>query len=343
MILGDKLIIMINRDFYFIKQSTGDIWIFYFRANQGIIYKTFKKNSWSEDHILTKNALKNFSVTLFQDNSINVLYQDLEGKIILSEYIEEKWNKKIILTNEKKDLFKIYFKTFVNRNKLQIIFSIFNKENTTATLFHQVLDEKNKLSKPKMLDIVKYDYEVPFILYSSDNKDTIIMYQRFIGSHEIGYQTFNKNLKKWSNFNSIDKSKYPFNMNEIRLAILSYENEKNQLTTQLKHELEEQKAQNFFYEKKFKAINKAHNKFIALKNELNENVTLLQESLRDKEKKLKLLENSNIEKEIKIRSLEQELSQDKIKILYLMGKVRNLNTAIRIRYTSIYRNFNMYQ
>ncbi|NOV75652.1 hypothetical protein [Clostridium saccharobutylicum] len=85
---------MINRDFYFIKQSTGDIWIFSFRANQGIIYKIFKKNSWSEDHILTKEALKNFSVTLFQDNSINVLYQDLEGKIILSEYIEGKWNKK---------------------------------------------------------------------------------------------------------------------------------------------------------------------------------------------------------------------------------------------------------
>ncbi|AGX43243.1 hypothetical protein [Clostridium saccharobutylicum] len=334
---------MINRDFYFIKQSTGDIWIFSFRANQGIIYKIFKKNSWSEDHILTKEALKNFSVTLFQDNSINVLYQDLEGKIILSEYIEGKWNKKIILTNEKKELFKIYFKTFVNKNELQIIFSIFNKENTTATLFHQALDEKNKLSKPKMLDIVKYDYEVPFILYSSDNKDVIIMYQRFAGNHEIGYQTFNKNLQKWSNFNSIDKSKHPFDMNEMRLVILSYENDKEQLTTQLKHELEEQKAQNLFYEKKFKAINKAHTKFMALKNELKENVTLLQENLKDKEEKLKLLENFNIEKEIKIRSLKEELSQDEIKILYLMRKVRNLNTAIRRMYTSIYRNFNMHQ
>ncbi|NYC31013.1 hypothetical protein [Clostridium saccharobutylicum] len=70
-----------------------------------------------------------------------------------------------------------------------------------------------------MLDIVKYDYEVPFILYSSDNKDVIIMYQRFAGNHEIGYQTFNKNLQKWSNFNSIDKSKHPFDMNEMRLVI----------------------------------------------------------------------------------------------------------------------------
>ncbi|NYC31014.1 hypothetical protein [Clostridium saccharobutylicum] len=82
---------------------------------------------------------------------------------------------------------------------------------------------------------------------------------------------------------------------------------------------------------------------MALKNELKENVTLLQENLKDKEEKLKLLENFNIEKEIKIRSLKEELSQDEIKILYLMRKVRNLNTAIRRMYTSIYRNFNMHQ
>lgn len=313
-----------------------------------------------------------------------------------------------------------------------------------------------------MLDIVKYDYEVPFVIYSADDKDTIIMYQKFSDNHELGYKIFDKILKKWSNF--IDSSKYPFNdysaiiangilhalyikkekdidivnyvngnfttfninkiskckniklcsifiihaqiwclwiddskiysifsldngnhfststyqqsvsssnifkfiyisnkpkeqksilgneiyfaddsdmkylifsdfypyfktnkesghhlsfieyyMNEIHLAISSYENtskQKEQLTTQLKYQFQEQKAQNLFYERKFKSINNAYTRFIDLKNQLNEHVTLLQESLNDKEKELALLQNLNIERDNEIQTIKEELSKN---------------------------------
>lgn len=93
--------ITINRNFYLIKQSTDIIWSFSFRTDRGIIYKIFKENSWSEDYVLTKEASSNFSVILLPDDSINVLYQDLEGTIILSKHKEEQWNKQIIFTNKK--------------------------------------------------------------------------------------------------------------------------------------------------------------------------------------------------------------------------------------------------
>ena len=102
-------------------------------------------------------------------------------------------------------------------------------------------------------------------------------------------------------------------MTEICLKVLSYEKtsrQKEQLITQLKSQLEEEKVQTLSYEIKFKEINKAHSKFIDLKNELNKSINPLQESLTDKEEKLKLLENINMEKEEEILSLKKKLSQN---------------------------------
>ena len=454
--------VMTDRNFYIIKQSDGTTWSFSFNKDEGIIYKFFKENTWSEYHVLTKEALKNFSVILLPDDSINVLYQDLTGTIILSKYDGEQWNEQKILTNEKNETFSIYFKTAINENKIQIIFSIFNKENNTATLFHQILDEKNNLSSPKIIDRIKYDYDVPFVLYSPDNKELFIMYQRFLNSHEIGYKSFDND--KWSDFKLIDTSKYPFKdysaimfneilhalyikkeenidslnyvhgnhfnfknnklfkgtniesclifiiygeiwcfgiennkiyssfsidngnnfsnppyeqyvssldifksiyisndpkemksilgneiyftnddtlqylifsilypcikndeksnsclsyieyyMTEIYLKVLSYQKtfrDKEQLIAQLKYQLEEQTTETLLYKTNFEEINKAHTEFIDLNNQLNRNVNLLQESLTDKEEKLKLLEKMNKEKEEEILSLKDNLSQN---------------------------------
>ncbi|BCZ46690.1 hypothetical protein psyc5s11_27570 [Clostridium gelidum] len=201
-----------QRNLYTIKQSDGTTWKFSFKEDAGIIYKLLKENTWSEHYTLAKEASKIFSVTLLPNDSINVFYQDFDGTIMLSKYDGNQWIKQGILTNEKNEIFSIYFKTAINENKIQVIFSIFNKENNTATLFHQILDEKNNLSSPKVIDKIKYDYDydVPFILYSPDNKELFIMYQRFVDNHEIGYKSFDKDNEKWSDFKLIDTSKYPF-------------------------------------------------------------------------------------------------------------------------------------
>lgn len=456
-----------DRNFYIIKQSEDTTWHFSFNKDKGIIYKYFKENTWSEYHVLAKEALKNFSVILLPNNSINVLYQDLAGTIILSKYDGEQFHEQKILTNEKKEIFSIYFKAAaIDKNKIQIIFSIFNKEINTATLFHQILDEKNNLSSPKIIDKIKYNYEydVPFILNSEDNKDWFLMYQRFLDNHQIGYKSFDTDNEEWSDFKLIDTSKYPFKdysaimfneilhalyikkeeninslnyvhgnhfnfkntklfngtniesclifiiydqiwcfgiennkiyssfsidngnifstppyeqsisspdvfksmyisnepkerkgilgneiyftnddtfqyliffplypsikndekinsylsyieyyMNEIYLKIASYEKtskSKERVIAKFEHELEEQKAKTLLYKTKFEEINKSHNEFIDLNNQLNTNINLLQESLTDKEEKLKLLQNIIKEKEEEILSLKDKLSQN---------------------------------
>ena len=109
-------------------------------------------------------------------------------------------------------------------------------------------------------------------------------------------------------------------MTKICLKVLSYEktsSRKEQVIVQLKHELEEEKSQTLSYEIKFKEINEAYTKLIDLKNQLNENVILLQQSLTDKQEKLNSLENLTIEKEKKILSLQENLTnkQEKLNLL----------------------------
>lgn len=200
----------IYRNSYIINQSNSTTWKFFLKKDEGIIYKILKENTWSESRTLTREAHKNFSVSLLPNDTINVLYQDFDGSIILSKYDGEKWNKQGILTNKEYEKFNIYFKTAHIGNKIYIFFSIFDKEKNIASLFYQVLDEESNLSEPKIIDIVKYDYELPFTLYPEDDKKLFIIYQKFSVNHELGYKLLNKDDEKLSDYKLIDTALSPF-------------------------------------------------------------------------------------------------------------------------------------
>lgn len=198
--------IIADRNFYIIKQSDGTIWNFFYNKDKGIIYKFFKENTWSTHHVLTKKALKDFSVIILSDDSIVVLYENLNGTLVLSKYNDKAWNEEQIMKNSKTEIFSTYFKAVVHNNKINIVFSILNKKDNTVTLFHQIVDEENNLTNPKMIEKIKNDYHISFNVYSVENKKLFIIYQRFIEHFELGYKTFNVNTEKWSDFNSIDTS-----------------------------------------------------------------------------------------------------------------------------------------
>lgn len=208
-----------DRSFYVIKQSDGTTWDFSCNKYNEIIYKFSKGNTWSEYYVLSEETSRNFSVILLDDDSIDVLYKDLNGTILLSKYDGNKWRKEEILKNDKNHMFDVYFKAIGNENKIHLIFSILNKEKNITTLFHEILDEENNLSPPKIIDAIKYNYNVQFTVCITSNKELFIIYQQFMNNHQIGYKVFNKDIKKWSDFNLIDKSKYPFN--DYSMAIVN--------------------------------------------------------------------------------------------------------------------------
>lgn len=200
----------IYRNSYIINQSNGIRWKFFFKKGAGIIYQFLKENTWSEYYSLSKEALKNFSVFLRPNDSINVLYQDFNGTIMLNKFDGQQWSKQRILTNKEYEKFNIYFNTANIGKKIYIFFSIFDKEKKTASFFYQIFDEESNLSEPKIIDIVKHDYELPFALYSENDKQLSIIYQKFSGNHKLGYKLLDKASQKLSDFKLIDTSIYPF-------------------------------------------------------------------------------------------------------------------------------------
>ncbi|MCY6958702.1 ligand-binding sensor domain-containing protein [Clostridium brassicae] len=184
------------------------MWKFCFHEKLGLSYRILIDNKWSEPNVISKNSSDNFSVVLFPNDSIYVLYQNLDNNIILCVYSEQQWKEKQILENTKKDKLQTYFKAILNENKMHILYSISNKETQVATFFHQVVDENINLSKPKVIDTVSIYGSRPFIIHVSKDNRVLIMYQKSMDKYQLGYRELKNNL--WSNFHIIEKNIYPY-------------------------------------------------------------------------------------------------------------------------------------
>lgn len=195
---------------HIIKQSDGVKWSFSYSENKGIVYRVLKKNIWSDYQLVTDNSTENFSVVLLLDDRIYVLYENMKGHINLSMYDGKEWSEQQILKNEQREIFNIYFKAIAHENQIHIIYNIQNKRTWVGTLFHQKLDEKNDLSSLEVIDTIKFNYEIPFTIYTSKSKEIVVMYQKLINNHQLGYKVFSKENKVWSNFYIIDTSISPY-------------------------------------------------------------------------------------------------------------------------------------
>ena len=71
-----------DRNFYIVKQSDGLMWNFTYDDNIGIIYRVLKDNEDSFYDLLVGECRRNFSVLLFQNDDIYILYEDLCGNIL---------------------------------------------------------------------------------------------------------------------------------------------------------------------------------------------------------------------------------------------------------------------
>ncbi|MBC2580273.1 hypothetical protein [Clostridium sp. DJ247] len=203
-------VVLNERDYYVIKQSNGVIWNFTYEEDKGIIYRYLKEGKWCDNHVLTDKGNKNFSAALFPNDNICILYQDAKGHINLSNYDGNEWREQQILKNEKSEIFHICFKAVVFEKQIHVVYSILDKTTGITTLFHQTLDEKNNLSSPMKINIIKFHYQIPFNLYSIGNEELCIMYQNLTYNHQLGYKVFSKDTNNWSNFYLVDISEYPF-------------------------------------------------------------------------------------------------------------------------------------
>lgn len=202
--------VSLEKNMYILKQSDSTIWKFSYDKNFGIIYETCRKDIWSDYNILTQTSTGNFSVDLLKDDKICLIYEDLDGNLIIYLYDNIKWQSHYISRNNKKNKINIYFKTLSFKNDLILFYSIYNSNSNILTIASQLIDENRNLNSPTLIDKINLDYDTPFYLYVSKENKLYIMYQKQENNHLLGYKVLNNYSMPWSKFNIIDKGSSPF-------------------------------------------------------------------------------------------------------------------------------------
>ncbi|AGY78206.1 hypothetical protein [Clostridium autoethanogenum] len=196
---------------YILKRSNGAIWNISYNENREIVYRIFKEDALHTYNLITSNISQNLSAILLPNDIIYVLYQDMNGNINLLTEDETRWNEQQIIKNNRGKMNDVYFQAFLNQNEIHIIYSVLNKKAGITTIWHQILDKKNDLSSSKIIDTLKFNYDIAFSLHTSKDKKIFILYQKSLNNrHELGYKIFNHESKNWSNFYSIDSSTFPY-------------------------------------------------------------------------------------------------------------------------------------
>ncbi|MDZ5038327.1 hypothetical protein GNF66_14435, partial [Clostridium perfringens] len=135
--------VSLERNIYILKQSNGTIWNFLFDNRLGIVYKILKGKMWSNYSTLTKATTGNFSVNLLPNDKICLVYEDLNGNLIMNLYDHKKWSSYYLIENDEKEKIDNYFKTLFYKDELFLFYSIYNKTTNILTIVSQLLNSED--------------------------------------------------------------------------------------------------------------------------------------------------------------------------------------------------------
>jgi len=339
-----------KKNFYILKQGEEITWNFTYNKEVGIVYRILEENRWSNYRPLVKECNGHFQISLLENANIYLIYEDFSGNIRLKLYDKIKWNEGIIIQSVNKDMFEVAFNLVSGKGEVHIIYNILNKKTYKRALFHQKINETDKLSDIRIIDNINFNGSSLIVSEITKNNELIITYGRLTNSYEIGYKVLNIESETLSDFHIIDKSKDPFtdysflslnniiytlevkedkNIKEAYNKFQVYEEtlrKKDEEIIELKYDLEKEKEKRLLEENKLNHIKDDFNKFNSNKKLLNENINFLQESLIAKEEKVTALEKINIEKENEISTLNEEVKALKEKVSILNSPLKSFLT-----------------
>lgn len=198
-----------NGKVYIIKLSDNTMFKFSYKDNIGVVYQTLVGNLWSDCIIIFKTLLKNFCILLLPNDKIYLFCQNSQGHIILCIYKDIHWESNIILKSKNQNIQEIYIDAILSKNEINIVYSIPDEKSRHSSLFHQIVNDDDKLSPAKMIDIITNSFRIPFILHS-DGSNLYLAFQNLKEDYVIGYKVLLEASSNWSNFIVLDHSPLPY-------------------------------------------------------------------------------------------------------------------------------------
>lgn len=193
---------------YFIRSKDNRLWNFYYDLEQGVCCKVYADQHWSSASQILSNAKSNFSITLDDDNKIYLFCQDITGNIVLCLYDGASWSSQIVLENQSKTVYTIYFHAIINETGLHLFYNLPDEESGNQFLIHQSRGMDGKWGSPTKIDLISPLSSAPFYIQKVNSHHILIFYQTKYKEYNIGYREFSLRLKKWSEYHIFYTSVY---------------------------------------------------------------------------------------------------------------------------------------
>lgn len=322
-----------NKPFNIYSKDDKGIFILYQKfvyTNQiGYKFLTKENKSWSDFYIVDTSAYpyKDYSITIFQEKLLLLYIKGLEDKdnLIYSHGNEYEFQHSKIFESENIESctsFTCYnqiWLLWIWDNGLYSNFSIDGGESFNDASNFQLISSKNTSKTTYISNSLKdKKYLYTNEIYVID--DEYLKY--LIISDVYPYINYSKDIEE-------NPSCIIYFMEKIYEKILFYERKlkkKNQFIAQMKHIEREQELKLLSYNKKFEEVEKSYTTFKEQKELLNENITFMQNSLINKDKRINELEKDNIEKQNEIIYLQQEIKKFKDQLEELSSQINLTNT-----------------
>ena len=171
----------------------------FYRNDKEIFISQYKEHQLIYEKSLINDCKILNNVILNLDNSIAIIYINLNGDLILCKLIDDELQSPILLT---KLVSKYKSIQIASLNNMLNIFYIKEVNNVNVLCFRR-LNNKLLLSADISMDTLDVNPEIPYILNVKDNK-LLVAYVKLGTPNYIGYRLFDEKKNNWSDFIVLD-------------------------------------------------------------------------------------------------------------------------------------------
>lgn len=197
-------------NYHIIKQSTGNLWAFFYDDSEGICYMTCDNDHWSKKQRLYSSGSKNFSVYLDKQDNIYLYCQDSSGNIILYQNTAGKWESQVLLYSKNGFIDSLSFDAIIENDNFYLFYNLKDPNSNRHALVEQKATSGKQWKTPALIDYIYPLDKKPFTIYKDNQDNIFISYQKYSEYYQLGYKKYSASSKNWSDFLSFDKSHFSF-------------------------------------------------------------------------------------------------------------------------------------
>ncbi|MDF2882046.1 MAG: hypothetical protein K0R54_2603 [Clostridiaceae bacterium] len=194
---------------FIVKQSSGELWYFFYENTRGIVGINFYNNKIKSNLTAAENAIDNFTVCINNKDEINIFYEDVNGNISVAVPKNEGFKSNILFSRKSENHERVQFQAVMSMHNIYLFYSIYNEHEKSGILTYQTFNEGEGWSKPNFIDTIYMGKGKNFsVLKQGDG--IFIFYVKYHIRFSLGYRVLQGPEKKCGECTVMDYSDFPF-------------------------------------------------------------------------------------------------------------------------------------